>query len=180
MIKRSWLAFLPLIIFALIVVAFGVALRHSGTEAPKFAQHVNEPAPVTELPILDSSQARFATKDWRGHAYLVNFFASWCVPCRSEHAALMELAITSGLPIIGIAYKDKPETVASFLEKGGNPFRTVAEDRGGRTGIDWGITGVPETFLIDAEGVIRFHAVGPLTDDIINRELLPIWSEVKG
>jgi DsbE subfamily thiol:disulfide oxidoreductase len=178
MTRRPWTVFLPLAVLLLLVAVLGVALKSGGGEGSKFAQHVGEPARATKLPLLGASQAAFATQDWLGRAYLVNFFASWCVPCRSEHDALLRLA-KAGIPIVGIAFKDKPEAVAAFLGKEGDPYRAAAADKTGATGIDWGITGVPETFLIDSKGVIRFHAVGPLGDKTVAKELLPLWNEVK-
>jgi len=179
MSKHSWLACLPLIILIGLVTVFALALKHGGGEEQKFAQHIDEPAPLTVLSALNSDQSPFSTRAWLGRPYLINFFASWCVPCRSEHESLLQLA-KAGLPIIGIAYKDKTPAVAKFLAREGNPYAIAVDDSSGRSGIDWGITGVPETFVIDAKGMIRFHAVGPMSEDMIDRQLLPVWSEVKG
>lgn len=103
---------------------------------------------------------------------LVNFFASWCQPCRIEHPALMALAPT--LPIWGVAYKDAPDAISALLAESGNPYQRIGRDAGGRAAIEWGVYGVPETFLIDANGIIRGHWAGPLGPDIIEGELKPL------
>jgi len=174
----KWPLFLPLIVFACLIAALVLALAHGDGGSNKFALHMNEFAPAIQLPVAGKTDARFSTKEWIGHPYLINFFASWCVPCHAEHDYLLELA-GEHIPIIGIAFKDKVKAVKDFLLKDGNPFVTVADDRNGRTGLDWGVTGVPETFVIDAAGVIRFHQVGPLTEDIIQQQLLPAWKGLK-
>jgi DsbE subfamily thiol:disulfide oxidoreductase len=171
--KQSWPLFVPLALFACLITGLVVALAHSGGN--KFALHIDEPAPATQLPLMETGDARFSTEDWLGRAYLVNYFASWCVPCHAEHEALLALARDQHIPIIGIAFKDEGGPVRGFLAREGNPFVGVAMDASGRTGIDWGITGVPETFLIDAAGIIKLHIVGPLTDDVVTQQLLPAW-----
>lgn len=173
---KSWLSFLPLALFALLLGGFVIALHHS--HQPKFAQHVGDPVPVTNLPLIGASGANFATSDWQGRVYIINFFASWCVPCRAESEQLLHLAELR-VPMVGVAYKDKMEAAMRFLSREGNPFLAVAQDADGRAGIDWGITGVPETFVIDQQGIIRFHLVGVLTDDIITDELEPLLRELK-
>ena len=173
MIKRSWPVFVPLVLFTLLAVALGIMLAKG--EHNKFALHISEQAPVTQLPAPGGKGAGFATSSWHGKPYLINFFASWCAPCRAENDALLELAHAQHIPIIGIACKDKPQAVAAFLAKQGNPYKTVAADADGHAAIDWGLTGIPESFLIDADGVIRLHADEPLTDAFINQELLPLW-----
>jgi len=176
--RSSWLAFLPLLAFVVLVLALITALQHNNADGNKFALHVDEPAPLTDLPAVDKDQPGFTTHDRLGHPYMVNFFASWCVPCHAEHEALLDLVHRFHVPIIGISYKDTPSKTQSFLVKNGNPFLVVAIDTAGRTGIDWGITGVPETFVIDAQGIIRLHLVGPLTDESIDHQLLPLWDKI--
>jgi len=109
---------------------------------------------------------------------LVNFFASWCVPCRAEHDNLMKLAGELKIPIIGIAYKDDPKRSLAFLDELGTPFTKTAQDRDGRVGIDWGVTGVPETFLIDGDGIIRYRHWGPIVGDSMEKRLLPQLREL--
>jgi cytochrome c biogenesis protein CcmG/thiol:disulfide interchange protein DsbE len=115
----------------------------------------------------------FADTDLRGRTILVNFFASWCIPCVEEAPVLMDLH-HAGVPLFGIAYKDKPAATDAFLAKHGNPFTRLARDEPGRVAIDWGVTGVPETYLIDPQGVVRWRYVGPLTPDAVTAELQPL------
>lgn len=120
-----------------------------------------------DLPALDSAALR------GGRPQLVNFFASWCVPCVAEHPLLTRLA-RNGVPILGIAYKDKPEDSAAFLRRHGNPFQRIGVDRPGRVAIDWGVYGVPETYVVDRAGVIRWRQAGVLTDEVVARDLEPL------
>ena len=104
---------------------------------------------------------------------LVNVFASWCAPCRTEHPQLMRLA-RDGVELYGIDYKDEPEAARQWLAGLGNPFARIGVDRGGQVAIDWGVYGVPETFIVDAKGVIRFKQVGPITPEVLNTTILPL------
>jgi cytochrome c biogenesis protein CcmG/thiol:disulfide interchange protein DsbE len=174
--REKLVAAAPLLLFGLLVLVLIVGLHHSN--GPKFAQHIGDPVPVTDLPLLDGSGAHFKTAAWRGRPYIVNFFASWCGDCRIEHEELMTLA-AAHIPMIGITFKDKPAKTTAFLDQNGNPFAAVAEDDDGRAGIDWGLTGVPETFLIDGNGTIRWHYIGGLTDAVVTDELMPAWESVE-
>ena len=109
---------------------------------------------------------------------LVNFFASWCVPCRAEHPLLLRIAESEQVPLYGIAYKDKPADAARFLAQLGDPYRAVGLDESGRTSIDFGVYGVPESYLIDKQGRIRFRQVGPITPDVISGQLKPLIAEL--
>jgi cytochrome c biogenesis protein CcmG/thiol:disulfide interchange protein DsbE len=113
-----------------------------------------------------------------GQVVVINFFASWCVPCRIEHPLLMRLATREKLALIGMAYKDKPEDSQRFLAGLGDPYARIAVDSAGRTGIDFGLYGVPETYVVDRAGHIRKRFVGPLTPEAIDRELLPLIREL--
>ena len=115
----------------------------------------------------------FADTDLAGHPILVNFFASWCVPCVEEAEVLMRLK-QAGAPLYGIAYKDKPDATAGFLAKHGNPYARIGRDEPGRVAIDWGVTGVPETYLIDKAGIVRSRWVGPLTAQSVAAEVQPL------
>lgn len=133
-------------------------------KAPEFAL---PPLDGFDLPPLDSAALR------ADRPQLINFFASWCVPCVVEHPMLTRLA-RAGTPILGIAYKDKPEDSAAFLRRHGNPFVRIGVDRPGRVAIDFGVYGVPETYVVDRQGVIRWRQAGVLTDAIIDQELAPL------
>jgi len=134
---------------------------------------INKPAPAFDLPPLFTGQAGFKTADLRGKVTLINFFASWCVPCRAEHPMLPQIT-KAGIVLVGINYKDRPEDAKAWLAELGSPYNAVAADANGRTGIDFGVYGVPESYLIDKQGVIRFKQTGPLTPEIITNQLIPL------
>lgn len=166
------LAMLPLLILTLLALVLGYALlRHQdGGKSARFASHVGMPAPAVVIDGYDPAA-------WRGKIYAVNFFASWCVPCRAEHEVIKDLAAI--LPVVGIAYRDQPAATQKFLTELGNHYTLMAADATGRNALDWGLTGVPETYVIDAAGVIRFHLSGPLTSEIVEREIKPLVKELK-
>jgi cytochrome c biogenesis protein CcmG/thiol:disulfide interchange protein DsbE len=138
---------------------------------------VGKPAPDFMLPPLDSQAQQFSRAELgQGRPVIVNFWASWCAPCRIEHPELQQLATRQGITLYGIDYKDKPENARTFLTELGNPFGKIDQDQEGRVSIDWGVTGVPETFVIDGKGIIRVHYAGPLTDEVIDRLILPALS----
>ncbi len=130
------------------------------------------PSPLVGQTVPTFAVDGLATADLEGPA-LVNIFASWCVPCRAEHPLLTHLAAEESIVIYGIAYKDKPEAARAFLSELGNPYRKVGFDEDGQAGIEWGVTGVPETFALDAGGVVVFKHTGPLTPETIRHDLLP-------
>jgi cytochrome c biogenesis protein CcmG/thiol:disulfide interchange protein DsbE len=170
---RRALFFLPVLAFAALAVYFALALAPGRDPHILPSALIDKPAPAFDLAALGGGPAlqRDALK---GHVVLVNFFASWCVPCRAEQPLLMRLAEEEHLPLYGIAYKDKPEDAAAFLKQLGDPYRAVGLDREGRTGIDFGVYGVPETYVIDKEGRIRYRHVGPLTAEVVDQQLLPL------
>lgn len=163
---RRWLAILPVVGFLALAGYFAYALRpdHDPNELPSAL--IDREMPAFALPGLSASTVK-------GRVALVNIFASWCAPCRSEHPLLMRLAWEEKIPLYGIAYKDKDADNARFLAELGNPFTAIGLDRDGRTGIDFGVYGVPETYLIDRDGHIRQRWVGPLTPGRVIREVLP-------
>ncbi len=134
---------------------------------------VNKPAPAFDLPALQAGQPGFKTADFRGKVTIINFFASWCVPCRDEHPILSRIPVAR-VALVGIDYKDRPEDAKAWLTELGNPYKTVVVDANGRTSIDFDVSGVPETYIVDKQGVIRFKKEGPLTPDIINNQLIPL------
>ena len=135
---------------------------------------LDKPVPALTLPALDAQAQGFAPADLASpdRVTLVNVFASWCIPCREEAPQLAQLARARGVRMIGIVYKDRPEAARAFLDDVGNPFERIGLDADGRAGIEWGITGVPETFVVDRHGVIRAH-FGPLSPDSLVLEVLP-------
>lgn len=170
---------LPLAIFLTISVAFGVAfyLNLDPKETP-FAIK-GRPVPAFDLPpALDGGQG-LAAADLQGKVTIVNFFATWCAPCREEHPVLKDLEQRTGVPLVGINYKDKRAALAEWLGRDGNPFRGIGFDESGRTGIDWGISGVPETFVVDRHGTVVWRYQGALNDAIVNRVLIPFLQGLK-
>jgi cytochrome c biogenesis protein CcmG, thiol:disulfide interchange protein DsbE len=170
---RRALYLLPLVLFAALAVYLFQGLAPGRDPQLLPSAMIDKPAPDFSLPAL-AGGAPLALSDMKGQVVLVNFFASWCVPCRAEHPALMTLAHDLAVPLFGIAYKDKPEDAAKFLADLGNPFRRVGLDQNGRTGIDFGVYGVPETYAIDRDGRIRWRHVGPLDQAAIDHELMPL------
>lgn len=171
---RAWV---PLIGFLALVGLLVVGLRLDPREIP--SPLIDRPAPEFSLPRLNAADRVFTKRDRLGEVWLLNVWASWCVACRTEHPLLLELA-HSGQPIYGLDYKDRISDAHAWLEERGDPYREIAVDREGRVGIDFGVYGVPETFLIDRAGVIRFKQIGPLTPQVIQDTLLPLIHELEG
>lgn len=162
----------PVIVLAGLAALFYSGLQ-SGPPGELPSPLIGKPAPNFSLPALDSHTHGFARADLQGHPTIVNFWASWCPPCRVEHPMLMALARERGVVLYGVAYKDAPEKARAFLDELGNPFARVAMDRAGRVAIDWGVTGAPETFVVDAQGTVRAHVSGALTPEIFERVIRP-------
>jgi cytochrome c biogenesis protein CcmG, thiol:disulfide interchange protein DsbE len=163
---RLWrLTLVPAVVFALLAVVFMIGLRGSDPSIVPSAL-VGQPAPEFALPPLKGlGLPGLARRDLgKGKVTLVNVWASWCGPCRLEHPVLMELAKRKDLVLAGINYKDEPGNALRFLKSLGIPYATVGVDRNGRASIDWGVYGVPETFVVDGQGIIRFKWVGPISD----------------
>ena len=169
----------PVALFLVLVAYFALALRPGRDPSRLPSALIDKPAPDFTLAGLDGA-AGVSRSELEGNVVVVNFFASWCVPCRAEHPLLMRLSESEHVPLYGIAYKDKPENTARFLAQLGNPYRRVGLDESGRTGIDFGVYGVPETYLIDRAGHIRYRHVGPLSAEALEHELLPRLREIGG
>ena len=175
---RKLLFLLPAALFVVLVIAFALGLRHDPHLLPSAL--IDRPVPDFALPGLYESAEGLNRKDLEGRVTLVNFFASWCAPCREEHPELLSLGRHPGVMLDGIAYKDKPEDSSRFLERLGNPFRRIGIDRNGTTAIDFGVYGVPETYVVDGTGRIRYRHVGPLTAEDVKREVLPLIEQLAG
>lgn len=165
--------FLPVLVFAFIAGIAAVYMTSDKNPRQVRSNLVGKSAPDFALPALAGVSTGLARRDLGGRVTLVNFFASWCTPCLIEHPFLMRLSKLPGIRVVGINYKDKPAEAAAWLKRHGNPYAMIGVDREGRTGIDFGISGVPETFVVDRQGVIRFQHIGPLTPDVIQKQLLP-------
>jgi DsbE subfamily thiol:disulfide oxidoreductase len=174
--SRGWIYLAPLLAFAILggFLIHRLRLAAEG-DAPNLIPSVliNKPAPAFDLPPLRAGESGFKTADLRGRVTLVSFFASWCGPCRVEHPLLPQVA-KAGITVIGVDYKDKPREAKAWLAELGDPYRTVVVDANGRTGIEFGLYGVPESYLIDKQGVIRFKQVGPLTPEVVQHRLIPL------
>ena len=173
--------FIPFIAFLGLAIVGGVALQNtlSGSRNPNQLPSVliGKTAPDLPLPLLQNNRAKLALDAYRGQPLLVNFFASWCAPCRAEAPALEHLSKQIG--IIGIAYKDRPQDTRRFLQQYGNPFVEIGRDDDGRAGMAWGVYGVPETYLIDPSGLIKWRHAGPLSRDVITTQLLTKLVEIQ-
>jgi cytochrome c biogenesis protein CcmG, thiol:disulfide interchange protein DsbE len=168
---------LPLLLFLVLAEYFFVSLRPGRDIQELPSAMIEKPAPQFDLAGLGDAKP-LALEALKGHPVVINFFASWCVPCRIEHPLLMRLAEQDHLPLYGIAYKDKPEDSTNLLATFGDPYRQVGIDRDGRAGLDFGVYGVPETYVLDSTGRIRKRFVGPLTADAVDKELLPLLKQL--
>lgn len=166
----------PLVLFLLLAgfLAFGLKLNPREVPSPL----IDKTAPAFRLARLDTPEVAFGLDDMRGKVWLLNVWASWCVACRDEHPLLVEMARRKLVPIIGLNYKDAGDDARKWLRDFGNPYDVSVVDADGRVGIDYGVYGVPETFLIDRDGVIRYKHIGPITVDTVNRILLPKIQEL--
>jgi cytochrome c biogenesis protein CcmG/thiol:disulfide interchange protein DsbE len=173
---RRWIFAVPIAVFVLIALGFTLGLGINPQILPSAL--IDEPAPQFDLPPLPGHQQGFSTADLKGHVSLVNTFASWCAPCRMEHPVLNKLAALKRVPIYGIDYKDQGEAGAKWIETLGDPYTRIGADTG-RVGIDWGVYGVPETFVVDRNGRIRYKHVGPLSEDDVNRTILPMVARLE-
>lgn len=178
--RRSPVVFLPLVLFALLMVLFLVRL-YSGDASLLPSALIGKPVPAFTLPPVEGLAGKpgFSDADLReGKVTLINVFASWCVPCHQEHETVMKLAADpalakAGVRLFGLAYKDDPEAVRRFLTQAGDPFARVGADRNGRTAIDFGVYGVPETFIIKGGGTIAYRFVGPMSEESYRSTILP-------
>jgi cytochrome c biogenesis protein CcmG/thiol:disulfide interchange protein DsbE len=175
---RRFLFLIPVLLFIGVGIGLAVGLTRDPSVLPSAL--LDRPVPAFELPPIEGRAGEgLSSEDLAGGVSLVNVFASWCLPCRTEHPLLMALA-ERGVAIYGINYKDQPEPASAWLDEIGDPFRKIGADRDGRVSIDWGVYGVPETFVIDANGRIRHKFVGPLQPRDLERVLLPLVAELGG
>ncbi|WP_336801172.1 DsbE family thiol:disulfide interchange protein [Kaistia sp. MMO-174] len=164
----------PIAAFAALAVIFIIRLEQGGDPSLIPSALIGRPAPATVLPPLEGlDRPGIDAADFAGKVTLVNVWASWCVPCREEHPILEKLATDKRINLVGINYKDKPANALGFLGQMGNPYAAVGVDEKGRSSIDWGVYGVPETFLVGRDGKIRFKFVGPLSDESLGKVLMP-------
>ncbi|WP_251864065.1 DsbE family thiol:disulfide interchange protein [Achromobacter sp. Marseille-Q4962] len=163
---------LPLAVFLALALLLGMGLSRDPRAVPSAL--IDHPAPPIGLPLLQAPEQRLEVQSLRGQVWLLNVWASWCEPCRQELPVLRDLGQRAGIPIYGLNYKDDPRAAAEWLRRNGNPYRASASDTDGRVGIEYGVYGVPETFLIDGNGRIRYKQLGVITPGIWEKRLLPI------
>jgi cytochrome c biogenesis protein CcmG, thiol:disulfide interchange protein DsbE len=168
---------LPVLAFAAIAVALGFSLTNDPRKMP--SQMIDKPAPVFQLPQLDGKIGGLATDDLRGQVSLINVFASWCAGCRVEHPTLLRIQRDNKVPLFGINWKDKPGDGQKWLNANRSPYLKVGDDSSGRLGIDLGVTGVPETFVIDKTGRIRYRYAGPVTDEVWTANFEPLLADLR-
>lgn len=168
---------IPLALFGVLVVFLAVGLGLDPHEVP--SPLVNKPAPAFKVTQLEQPEAFFAAEDMKGKVWLFNVWASWCVACRQEHPVLMDFARKQLVPIVGLDYKDQRKDAIGVLRRSGNPYDIVAFDGDGRVGIDYGVYGVPESYVIDKAGVIRYKHIGPITAEAMERTIIPLINELK-
>ncbi len=172
---------LPLIAFGLLALLLGVGvLMNSGKDTSAIPSPlIGKPAPAFSLPMLGEPSRLITNADLQGEPYLLNVWGSWCPACRDEHPVITDLAESGRIKVIGYDYKDEPEDARRWLEQFGNPYALVIVDQDGRAAFDWGIYGAPESFLVDAEGIVRWKFIGPMTDAVVRDQLLPELEKLK-
>jgi len=163
---------IPFGVFVALVAFFAVGLTKDPREVP--SPLIEKPAPLFKVAQLHEPGASFAPQDMRGKVWLLNVWASWCVSCRVEHPLLVEMSRQKIVPIVGLDYKDQREDGKQWLAKFGNPYALSAFDADGKVGIDYGVYGVPETFVIDKQGVIRYKQIGPITREALDKTIIPL------
>ncbi len=168
----------PLAIFAALVTFFAVGLTRDPREVP--SPLIDKPAPAFKVEQLHEPQRTFDPDEMKGKVWLLNVWASWCVACRVEHPLLVDLSRRSVVPIVGLNYKDKREDGLAWLKRFGDPYTLSVYDIDGRVGIDYGVYGVPETFVIDKQGVIRYKQIGPVTPEALEKKILPLVRSLNG
>ncbi len=164
-------------IFAGLMALLGYGLTLNPRDVP--SPLIGKPAPQFELPQVYEPQKTFSSKEMNGKVWLLNVWASWCVSCREEHPTLLELSRSKAVPLYGLDYKDERSDGITWLKQAGDPYILSVFDHDGRLGIDFGVYGVPETFVIDKRGIIRYKQIGPLTPEALKGKILPMVAELE-
>ena len=165
-------------IFVGLVALLAIGLRLNPREVP--SPLIGKPAPAFQLPLLTEPDKQFSQKDMLGKVWIMNVWASWCPPCLVEHPVVTRIAQSGMAPVVGLNYKDQRDDALPWLKRNGNPYALIVYDVNGRIGIDYGVYGVPETYVIDQKGVIRYKHIGPLTADIVQKKVEPLVKELSG
>lgn len=167
---------LPLGVFLLLVALLAIGLNLNPREVP--SPLIDKPAPAFELPQLHAQDRSFSPASMKGQVWILNVWASWCAACLEEHPVFLDFAKRRVVPLVGLNYKDRREEALKWLKRHGDPYTLSAVDLNGRVGIDYGVYGVPETYVIDKQGVIRYKRIGPVTPTILETKILPLVSEL--
>ena len=170
---KRWI---PLLVFAVLVGFFAKGLFLNPREVP--SPFIGKAAPAFSLPVVGNEAMVFSPADMKGKVWMLNVWAPWCVSCRQEHPILMDLAKHQSVPIVGLNWKDKDREAAQLLAQHGSPYYAVPDDLSGKVGIDYGVTGTPETYVIDKEGIVRLKHVGPIDTDAWKNKLEPKLKEL--
>lgn len=172
--RRAWW---PLAVFACLVAVLGAAL--GSRSADPASPLINRPAPDFRLAVLDDSGRSMTPADLLGQPWILKVWASWCAPCRQEHPVWMDITARHPVTLVGLNYKDRPQEALGWLQRQGNPYRVSVADIAGRTGMDYGVQGVPETYVIDRHGVVRDRIVGPVTPALWRERLQPLLRDLE-
>ncbi len=167
---------IPLAGFIILVILLAAGLKNDPKYIP--SPFIGKPAPGFDLPNLHKPEQRVKHSDLKGQVWLLNVWASWCVSCRAEHEVVKRFVAMNISPVYGLNYKDEPAAAKSWLKQLGDPYTASLMDINGDVGIDWGVYGVPETFVIDKQGIVRYKQVGPLTNAVIDEKILPLLREL--
>lgn len=168
---------IPLVVFVVLLVFLALGLQLKPREVP--SPFIGKPAPAFTLPILGKEASTFSPEQMKGKVWVLNVWASWCAACREEHPLLVDFSKTQTTPLIGLDYKDKPEDAKAWLKQFSDPYQLSISDLSGQVGIDYGVYGVPETFVIDHTGIIRLKHIGPLTKDAIDQKIIPLIAKLQ-
>ena len=174
---KRLLYIVPVALFGVVIAAFIVGLNHDPSKLPSML--IGKPLPAFDLPAVRAGDVGMKSADFRGTPMLLNVYASWCVSCRLEHPTLLQLK-AEGVPIQGLDWKDNAADGAQYLAKNGDPYQLTGNDKSGRTGIDLGVTGVPETFVVDGHGIVRYKFIGPIAPEDWTNTIKPIMDRLKG
>lgn len=169
---------IPLGIFVLMVGLLGYGLTLDPKKVP--SPLIGKAAPAFSLPVLHQPELQLSHKDMLGQVWVLNVWASWCVSCRAEHEIITRLVDMNLTPVIGLNYKDQPDDAKAWLKQFGNPYIASISDLDGRVGIDWGVYGVPETFIIGKDGLIKYKHIGPVTQESLEAEVVPMLKQLLG
>ena len=173
-----WRYLVPVAVFAVMIPVFIIGLSRDPSELP--SPFLDKPAPEFTLPTLSDTSTTISSDDYKGQMALINVWATWCVGCRQEHGWLMELSARNEIPIYGLNWRDQRDDALEWIEQLGNPYTESGYDGDGRVGIDWGVYGAPETFLVDKKGTVLYKHLGPLDEQVWQRDFVPRIAASKG